>query len=316
MTVIAAFNFLIIFKFVWAVRQPFTFYISKRWGAPLIFLGDFGVLLIFFIIGFISSLFLFKKKDMLPLIISASLLAFGYSNYIGFDTRAFQIRFFWPIYLSFLFGFGIYQTAMLIYKKWRTLHSIALSVIIIIILTNSSFSFLPSYQKLATPGIMNRFNWEALTWLSENTERDAKIYFFYGDAYNQDALLRNAKRFHALIDPNDFIDSINKREIRRYYETEIPGDGGGGAVQRPSFFSFHFKADEIHDTLSGKKDICQFDYFVFDKASRQQAFAQYNLLLVNDLVKKDYINPVFENDLTVILKNNNPGDDCIEERSF
>ena len=32
--------------------------------------------------------------------------------------------------------------------------------------------------------------------------------------------------------------------------------------------------------------------------------------------KKGFIEPVFENQIVVILKNNNPGDDCIEERSF
>jgi hypothetical protein len=55
---------------------------------------------------------------------------------------------------------------------------------------------------------------------------------------------------------------------------------------------------------------------VFDKTSRQPVLAQYNLIIANDLIKKDFINPVFENQLVVILKNSNLGADCIEERSF
>lgn len=315
-TAIATFNFLVIFKFVWAVRQPFTLSVKSSWDAPLMFFGNFGILLAFFAISIIVSLAWFKKKDMLPFVIAVSMLLFSYTNYVGFDTRAFQLRFFWPIYLSFLLGLGIFYAVNLIYKNWKTLHSIAVSIIVVIILTTSSFAFIPSYRKLATPGIMDIFHWESLQWLDKNTEKGAKVYFFYGDIYNQDAVLRNAKRFHGLVVPDDYVDAASKREIRRFYETELPGDGGGGAVQRPSFFSFHFAADGIGDTLAGKKDICQFDYFVFDKASRQPALAQYNILLANELAKKDFIAQVFQNQLVVILKNSRSGEDCIEKRSF
>ena len=44
--------------------------------------------------------------------------------------------------------------------------------------------------------------------------------------------------------------------------------------------------------------------------------AQYNILIASELVKKDYVTPVFENNAVVILTNSNKGDDCIEERSF
>ena len=59
-----------------------------------------------------------------------------------------------------------------------------------------------------------------------------------------------------------------------------------------------------------------FDYLIFDKVSRQQVLAQYNLLIANELLGKDYISQEFENEVAVILKNNQVGADCIEERSF
>ena len=313
---IVSFYFLIIFKYIWSVRQPYSFSVVKQWGAPTMFLGDFKILLIFFTIGLISSLFLFKKKNMLPFSISIVMLILGYGNYFGFQVRAFQIRFFWPIYFSFLFGFGVYQVAKLVYKNWKITHSIVLSVIIITILTTTSFAFIPTYNKISTPGIMNQYHWEILNWFPKNTGKDETIYFFYGDTYNQDALLRNAKRQHGQVVPEDFVDAINKKEVRRFYETEMPGDGGGGAAQRKSFFSFYFKLEEISSSLGGKKDMCSFDYYVFDKISRQQVLAQYNLLIASELLKKEFISKVFENEIAIILKNNKPGDDCIEERNF
>jgi hypothetical protein len=315
-TIIISFHFLVIFRNVWMVRQPYSFSIIKKWGGPTIFLSDFGIILVFFLIGIVSSILLFRKKNMIPFLISLSMIAFGYTNYLGFTDRAFQLRFLWPVYLSFLFGLGVYQVAEIVYKNWKTIHSVALSVIIILILTNTSFSYLPSYQKISTPGLMNSFHWEALTWISKNTPENSRIYFLYGDTYSQDAILRNAKRHHAQVTPEDFVAAINAKEIRQLFETEFPGDGGGGAVQRPSYFSFQFKLNEISSQFAGKKDICQFDYIVFDKGSRQQALAQYNILIASELLQKDFVNVAFENDLVVILKNSNIGEDCIEERNF
>jgi len=102
----------------------------------------------------------------------------------------------------------------------------------------------------------------------------------------------------------------------RQYATELPGDGGGGIAYRKSFFSFGLYNNEVpEDYFWGKKDICRFDYFVFDKASSQQALAQYNAIIVKKLLEKNS-EPVFENQIVAILKNGKPGGDCIEEGSF
>ena len=73
--------------------------------------------------------------------------------------------------------------------------------------------------------------------------------------------------------------------------------------------------DELpQDYLSGKKDICGFDYYVFDKVSRQPVFAQYNLLVASELQSKGSVK-VFENPVLIVMKNSK-GADCIEKRSF
>jgi len=164
---------------------------------------------------------------------------------------------------------------------------------------------------------MNPFHWESLNWLSTNTKINAKIYFFYGDIYSQDAILRNSKRTHNLIDPDDFIKSIQERKIKKEYLTEFPGDSGGGITYRTSFFKFNDYYETNPDAFYfGPRNICEFDYYVFDKVSRQQVLAQYNLLIAQELLNKDFITPVFDNQVVLILKNNNVGAECIEEKSF
>ena len=130
-------------------------------------------------------------------------------------------------------------------------------------------------------------------------------------------MLRNAKRTHYQATPEGFADAINKREVRRDYDSELPGDAGGGAPIRQSLFSFRFGIDELPaEARVGTKDICGFNYLVFDKKSMQPVLAQYNLLIANELLKKGYIKIVFENNDVIVLKNSNVGADCIEQRNF
>ena len=322
------FYYLVIFKGIWVPRQPFEFAVSRTWDNPTMYLSDFGVFFLFMIAGAVISLFYIKKYPV-PALSSLAMLLIGSGNYYGFREKAFQLRFFWPVFLSFFIGFGIYWVLKLAVRNWKIYHSIVVSLILIFIIAPTAvpfipremsgyiekMPFIPHYLILQTSGIMDRYHWEILEWIEKNTEKNQKIYFFYGDIYSQDALLRNSKRTHYLIVPEDYIDAIKKREIRRIYDTELPGDSGGGAPYRKSFFSFGFKLDERpSDSLSGKKDICSFDYYVFDKISAQPVFAEYNLLIAGELQNKG-ATKVFENPVSIIMKNNNHGD-CIGQRNF
>jgi len=317
LTLIISSFYLVIFRGIWMERQPYSYSVIKEWGSPTLFIADFKILILFFAVGLIACFLLIKNENIFPIIMSILMLLFSYTNYVGFGDRAFQLRYFWGVYLSVLFGFGIYHLAKTAYRKWSSAHSIILAVVIFIVISFAGIEYFPSYEKISSPGIMNRNNWDTLQWISKNTEQDAVIYFFYGDAYNQDAILRNSKRTHKLIVPQDYADAINKKEIRRYFETESPGDGGGGAAIRKGLLSFEFKLDEMEKNkeFEGKKDICSFDYYVFDKGTAQTAFAQYNIIMAKELLKKDFVKLVYGNDntLSIILKNTKPGEDCIEE---
>ncbi len=258
------------------------------------------------------------KEMHVSFILGFSMLLGGFLNYAGFDFRSFQIRFFWPLYLAVFFGFGTYMLLKLVVKEWKLAYSVVVFMLVsVILLLPINSKILPSYNGRASEGLMNLYHWNLIKWLSQNTEKDAKIYFFYGDIYSQDALLRNSKRMHYQVDPYDFIRALQDKKIKREYVTELPGDGGGSLSSRKGIFDFQNVLEGLpRDYSFGPKDICTFDYLIFDKVSRPPVLAQYNWVVASEMLKNDYVKNVYENEVAVILKNNKPGEDCIEERSI
>ena len=324
---VVSFYYIIIFLNTWAKAQPFSFAIQPIWnGNPGFYIAGFGLLLIPMILGMVFSLSKLKELHVC-MILGFTMLLAGFLNYIGFGLRSFQIRFFWPIYLSIFLGFGIYVLFKFVIKKWNFIYTSVLFVVFIILFVGivklpilkqtevQVIPYIPNVDSASSSGIMNQFHWETLNWIADNTKKEDVVYFFYGDIYGQDALLRNSKRIHYQVDPEGFIQVLQERKIKQEYLTEFPGDTGGTMSRRISFFKFEGHS-EPRDFHFGSKDICNFDYYIFDKVSRQEALAQYNILIAQEMLKNENINAVFENQVTVILKNNNKGADCIEERSF
>ena len=316
--IIAGYN-LFIFLNSFVVINPFSFSVSTDWGGtPIFHMTDFGLLLIFLGIGLALGLILFKKMTI-PILAGIYMILIGYSNYIGFSIRAFQPRLFWPIYFSFFFGLGLYTLVKFVPSKLRPISVLGLSLLFILILSNVfAIPNVPAYNKVSSSGLMDKPHWESLQWLSKNTPPEARIYFFYGDAYSQDAILRNSKRFHAQVDPEDFVASLQNRTIKRYYKTEFPADHGAGMPYFKSFLKIGLNLKENTESQIWTQiypDICIFDYYIFDKTSREPVLAQYNSLIANAMLVKN-AQIVFENDAVIILKNNNFEGDCIEEGSF
>ncbi|MBI2651807.1 hypothetical protein HYX01_05010 [Candidatus Woesearchaeota archaeon] len=323
-----SFYYLIIFQNTWASGDSYSFAIEPVWkGNPGFYIAGFGLLLIPIIAGILFS-FSKLKEAHACLILAFAMLLSGFLNYIGFGLRSFQIRFFWPIYLSVFFGFGIYALFKLVIRKWNLIYTLIFFIISAIfligiiklpILKQTEIMAIPSipyFNMDANQGIMNPYHWEALNWISRNTNENSAIYFFYGDIYSQDALLRNTKRVHSQIDPEDFIKSLEERKIKKTYVSEFPGDTGGVITYRVSFFKFEDATKNLAANFHfGAKNICNFDYFVFDKITQQKALSQYNLLIAQQLALKN-ATKVFENPVVFILKNSNKGGNCIEERSF
>ncbi len=309
--------YLVIFLNTWAKAQPYSFAVEPVWqGNPGFYMLNFGILLVFIAIGIVFSLPKIKNMHA-SIVLAFAMLLGGFMNYAGFSLRSFQIRFFWPIYLSIFFGIGVYMLLKLAVKNWNSAYTLAICIVFAVLLATVNAPLTPKYSPIKSQGIMDDYHWAALEWLSRNTGQDSRLYFFYGDIYSQDALLRNSKRVHYQVVPDDFVKSLNERKIKRYYVSELPGDGGGGLAVRKGIFNFEYAdKDYPQEDFFGIRDICRFDYFIFDKASGQHALSQYNIIIASELMKKDYISKAFENEIVVILKNSKTGEDCIEERSF
>jgi hypothetical protein len=313
-TFLAIIYYLFIFKAAWYNTQAsaYSFKANAVWGSPGFYISYFGILLVFMAIGLIFSLGKLKKENNTALYAGIFMLLAGYTNYIGWDVRAFTLRFFWPIYLSVFMGLGIYVILRFLVRKTDSIIIYyIISILFIIPLTGAvKIPSVPSYEKVEG-GIMDGYHWEALGWIEKNTPKNSTIYFLYGDAYEQDALLRNAKRLHYLAKTEDYAANIQNGTVKREFFSEVPADSGGGLIYRTGFFSYQDRLKEF----SGSKniDICQNDYYVLDKVGRIQAFAQYNIIVGQLLLKNNWIEQVFDNGLVVILKNSQPGKDCMPE---
>ncbi len=313
---------LLIFVQSFQVVNPYSFSVSTDWGGtPIFYLTDFGLLLIVLAAGLIGGMLFFRKMHLL-VIAGVFMLLVGYTNYIGFGIRAFQPRLLWPVYFMFFFGMGLYLLLNLIPQYFRSPSMIGVGILFLFLFANAfsplfSLKHIPTYNKVVGPGIMDPWHWEALQWIGKNTAPDAKVYFFYGDPYSQDAILRNAKRTHAQIIPEDFVADLQNRSIHRVFETETPADHGAGMPYFSPFpkIKLHQRSDLSDFMWKGSYDICLFDYFVLDKASRQEALAQYNLLIANDLIENGG-QVAFQNDMVVILTNTKVGGECIAEKTF
>lgn len=310
--------YLVIFKYTWGYGEIYQFLAEPLWNDnPGFYIMGFGFALLFILAGILLALYKFRAMHT-AFIAGFSMLLSGFLNYAGFGLRSFQIRFFWPLYLSVFFGFGLYATARMIFKKMNYYHAIILFLLLIAPL--AGFARMPYVPHYTAPdsrgGMMDPYHWNALKFLSEKTEQNSRIYFFYGDIYGQDALLRNSKRVHYQVNVQDFANSIKDRKIKRSYISKLPGDSGGGLKIRESLFEFKDATASLQVGYAmSPQDICKFNYFVFDKVSQQNVFAQYNMLIASEMLKKGS-SKVFENEVAIILKNNKLGGDCIEERSF
>jgi hypothetical protein len=319
--------FLVIFMNTWAKAQPYHFSVIPVWnGNPGFYLTGFGLILIVLALGLMVSLFKMKESSVATLLGMAMLIS-GYMNYVGFDFRSFQLRFFWPIYFMVFFGLGLYMLLKLVPKEFHAMGSIAI-VVVFVSLFSGMFSLpvlaeskthsipaSPSVRGLGQ-GMLDTYHWEAFKWIEKNTKEDAKIYFFYGDIYGNDAVLRNSKRFHAQVDPQGFVSMLQERKIAREYLSELPGDNGGIVAIRTGMLSFeNIESTKPQEYYFGKKDVCEFDYFVFDRVSRQEPLAQYNMIIASELEKMGS-KAVFANNAIVIVENGKIGGDCIAETSF
>jgi hypothetical protein len=315
---IMTFYYLPIFKNShYSARQGtlFKFTTDLYAGSPVPFFNELGIFWIIFGVAIIFFLLSKNKKNILWFMIPIYTLIISLTNYIGFD-KVLNFRLMWPIYLSSLFGFGVYIIISKAISKRNILFSMIGSIVIIVIL------FFSMYNVVKSPGMMDKYHWESLNWIKENTPADSEVYYFYGSLYMQGKPIYYSERmsyriepYHNDEDPKNYLIAMQNNEILRYYKSRPVFFRKGEGLYRKGLLSFghHFIEDGINTTslYNSELDICNFDYYVIDKITHDKQISNYNVAVANRLLSNENIIKVFENEVVVILKNNNKGVDCV-----
>lgn len=307
-TFILSIYYLIIFKFVWAVKGSFQFGVQTFDPAKAFYLitfEHFTWIKYLILLGLIISIFMYKKFSV-ALYSGIFMFIIGYTNYIGFGRRAYGIRYFWPIYLSVFFGVISYFILKWLVKKWNPTYSAVLALVFIIII---GFNF---YRPFSGSGLINSQIWDAFEFIRGNTPEDSKVLFMYGDAYDQDAMQPNIRRVPTQIVVSNYFQTAQSGKLGRYFDMKLVYESAGKVATRQGLFKFTDNIPNIIKYFKG--DICDYDYFVIDIASRNQGLGQYNLFYKEKLKENGLIKEVFNNNFVVILNNEDHGD-CFEEQT-
>lgn len=303
--------YLIIFKFTWLdyFKEDFTFgKIETTTGAFLVAnLSEFSWFLIPILLGLLLTLYLLfiQKKDNIALISSVYMLFFSYSNYLGVPNlahRAFQNRFFLPIYLSLFFGIVIYQIVKYFIKSdsLYKIKSYFVPTVTILMLILLSFTV---YEKHDPSGIMHPDLWNEFSWIKENTPNNSNLYFFYGDGYLQTGIFFAVQRHSWGVEINEYSKTLQEQTVKREY---LSNSNYGMLYVREDIF--RFKRIPFPDSV---KDICNFDYYIFDKVGRYQPLIEYNKLIEEMFLKLGWMEVVQSTQRYDIVKNNKPGENCV-----
>ncbi len=318
--------FIIIAQLIWAKLyplNPFDVWLTHGGYPGIVNLTDYGMMLLVMAVGLIAGFyFMWKQKQSIPIAILAGayMILIGYGNFFGLNYRAFQIRYFWPIYLSIFLGLGMYFVAQLALKKIPQIYAIGAALVLLVLFSGIiALPFVPHYETLTSQGV-DAAHWDTFSWLRQNTPKTAILYFFYGDLYKSNAVLRNTERTHYQVlshsNPTSTADFITKMQagvISETYDSALLGDCCG--ADYPYWMGFGkvgFRFLEMNRSSFYKPtNICIMDYYIFDKGASVPAFAQYNLAIAKSMMDTGHFEVVHTNAISVILKNNKPGESCI-----
>ena len=305
--------YLPIFKAAWVDTQVNQYGgIQQIWeGTPGFYMEYFGLLLIPMVLGLGSVYFFYKKQNYHALLAAVVMLLVGYFNYLGWGRRAFAVRFFWPIFLAVFLGLGIYMAVKLAKQKLTMpITLVVIAVLTILIGGLVAIPGIPTYQKVQA-SMVDQGHWDAITFLRDQTEVNSEVYFLYGDLYTQDAVIRNIKRKHYIVITGDYLEAAQNGTVKRIYETELPGDRGGGLVKKESWLSYTDRRGQPN-TVNGPRDLCDMDYIVVDKSSRTPLLAQYNVVIANIMGSSPAVSLAYQNDRVAIL-HNDKSSPCLPE---
>lgn len=324
--------FFIIFRFSFMVTQPYSFKptLAKDFtGWRAVTFGSFGIvsgnlggvisktaglmLPALLITGILLGVVYLLRTKRYPFIVAAFILIVGYTNLIGGMNRAFQTRFVWPIYFGLFLGAVFYTIIRQITKKQNIFISAFTGLCLLLLLV--SVYFIP----MGGEGLMNIYQWNSLKWLRDNTPEDSKIYFLYTLGYPQGASASLSHRLTWFMTRDAFVESVQKGIVARNYSTAHLNWYDSGIGYWKSLLNFGYHETEDREYLSDNgflrvpqsRDICTFDYYVYDRQSDPPVISLYSRYIVDAFLKSGWFEEVYSNELVGVVKNNKPGENCL-----
>lgn len=278
------------------------------WWVPVF--QNFGLFKYIIIIGIIiiliSLFYKFRKKEenslvYLAFIYLALVCVFNYLPLGHFSSKAFTMRFLWPIILAPAFGMVVYQIYLILTRYLKTNKSLTF-LLLFFAVTLSTFIYV-NKDVGAVGSMMNRDSWDAFNWLRENTKEDVKVLYVYGDYYTQSAYLLSGHRTPYYIITSSIMDHLKNKKITNQIRIDVACCPDTMYSYRSSFLGLtsHLN-EENYNMYINNSNFCDFDYYHFDKFSRYQELIHYNQILAGFLLNNMGFEKVYENNFVIILK--------------
>jgi len=253
----------------------------------------FGILIV---IG--VAVWLISKKKM-GILFAVFMLLIGFTNYF-LGKRGIEVRFMWPVFLMALFGLGIYLCLIKLRSK---MISYACSIVVIIVFLSTI------YAPFGSSSIAPPYMWDMLQSFHETPER-SKVLFLYFDLFDQSAMLLASKRLTYVVRTSDLMNIYVNGTFPREAMIAMHGESQSKIAYKKNS-KIYFYSDEA--MLHRPMDVCGFDYYVFGKAGRSQELVNLNNRLAYGL---EGVEVFFDNQYLFVLRNNNPGADCIPKEGM
>jgi len=292
----------------------------KEQTFPITILSDFGFFQYFIILGIlISFYYCYQHKEkiiyFLPLY---TLIIISNFPLLGMHDRFYQLRYFWPVFFMIFFSLSIYYITNLIFKikLFKNFHDNLKKTIYIILTIFIIFLSIDLYYTPPSPNslVVNKDMWDGMQWIKNNIPEDKSILVVHGDSYQQHGIFLMFGKVIHQIKNEDYYNKLNAEQIFKTY-TIRKFIHGYDAYKRIGLFTFEsvkLGKPEWKQTRGWEEtNLCNFDYYIIDKPSRFPQVINYNAKIRTTLLNNKEFTEIFSNGWYSILKNNNPGADCL-----
>jgi hypothetical protein len=300
--VILSSYYLYIFYNTWMQVTPYQFSIdfaSDYTGMIVMTFGDFGWIAGAMIVAGML-LALFTKKFNTATLAGFVMLGIGYTSLIGFGLRAFQTRFFWPLYFAAFVGYFLYMIISNFKKLEDYIPIISIALLIILLFTNVR----PSYSQ----SLLAEDRYAELQWTKNISINDTHLYF-YSDDIQQAAMLWLSKRTPNYIGAEDLSYWLNNN-LTRYTPIRKLADSKSHYAYWDGINVKHHW-DEMNYSDTHITDICSFDYYHFSALNNDPSLTELHNQLINIML--NHGNQLVYNEGSVaVVRNLNKGEDCFD----